>query len=226
MNSLIKPLFRLMVVTFIFAMLMPITTTLAVPNCDDPKFENKPACNPKDPNGEDPIVYSAELSLGGFVFNPGPSVDLLPDSKGTRLLSQTDLTMIRSDGADNGDNNISWDTVFAACQLLNGQINGFMVFNEKWSITNFDEIPRVAFADVLLDDGKVKLILRGDGISADPFLPVPGDPPSEFNLSEFSITGKSLRGVRPKTSCSPGSGQQINPLPAHSTLTITATGPS
>ncbi len=29
MSSLIKPLFRLMVVTFIFAMLMPVTTTLA-----------------------------------------------------------------------------------------------------------------------------------------------------------------------------------------------------
>ena len=213
MCTLIKPLFRLMVVAFVFALLMPVTTTRADPNCD--RHPDNPKCS-----GDTSIVYTAELSLGGFVFNPGPSVDLLPDSKGTRLLSQTDLEMLRDDG-----DGTTWDTVFAACLLLIGQIDGFMVSNEKWSITNFDEIPRVAFADVLLDDGMVKLILRGDGISTDPFLPVPGDPPSEFNLSEFSISGKSLRGVRPKTSCSPGSGQQINPLPAHSKLTITAQAP-
>ena len=215
MSHLIKPLFRLMVVAFVFALLMPVTTTRADPNCD--RHPDNPKCS-----GDTSIVYTAELSLGGFVFNPGPSVDLLPDSKGTRLLSQTDLTMLRPDEQADPDGAYAWDTVFAACQLLNGRIDGFMVSNKEWSITNFDEIPRVAFADVLLDDGMVKLILRGDGISTDPFLPVPGDPPSEFNLSEFSISGKSLRGVRPKTSCSPGSGQQINPLPAHSKLTITA----
>ena len=218
MSHLIKPLFRLMVVAFVVALLMPVTTTRAGPNCD--RHPDNPKCS-----GDTSIVYTAELSLGGFVFNPGPSVDLLPDSKGTRLLSQTDLTMLRPDVLADPVGANAWDTVFAACQLLNGQINGFMVSNKEWWITNFDEIPRVAFADVLLDDGMVKLILRGDGISTDPFLPVPGDPPSEFNLSEFSITGKSLRGVRPKTSCSPGSGQQINPLPAHSKLTITAQAP-
>ena len=218
MSSLIKPLFRLTVVTFIFAFLMPVATTRADPNCD--RHPDNPKCS-----GDTSIVYTAELSLGGFVFNPGPSVDLLPDSKGTRLLSQTDLTMLRPDELADPVGANAWDAVFAACQLLNGRIDGFMVSNEKWWITNFDEIPRVAFADVLLGDGMVKLILRGDGISTDPFLPVPGDPPSEFNLSEFSITGKSLRGVRPKTSCSPGSGQQINPLPAHSKLTITAQAP-
>ena len=218
MNSLSKSLFRLTAITFVFALLTPVATTRADPNCD--RHPENPKCS-----GDTSIVYTAELSLGGFVFNPGPSVDLLPDSKGTRLLSQTDLTMLRPDGVADPVGANAWDTVFTACQLLNGRIDGFMVSNEKWSITNFDEIPRVAFADVLLDDGMVKLILRGDGISTDPFLPVPGDPPSEFNLSEFSITGKSLRGVRPKTSCSPGSGQQINPLQAHSKLTITAQAP-
>ena len=217
MRPLINSLSRLMVVTFIFAMLIPVATTWAGPNCD--RHPDNPKCS-----GDTSIVYTAELSLGGFVFDPGPSVDLLPDSKGTKLLSQTDLTMLRSDGADNEGNNISWDTVFAACQLLTGQIDGFMVSNEKWSITNFDE-PRVAFVGVLLQGAKVTVQLIGDGISSDPFLPTLGSDPSVFNLSKFAITGRSLRGGSgPSKSCSPR-GQQINTLPAHSTLTITASTP-
>ena len=223
MNSLIKSLFRLTAITFVFALLTPVATTRADPNCD--RHPENPKCS-----GDTSIVYTAELSLGGFVFRddpdtelPSSTVEVLPDSKGTRLLSQTDLSMLRSDG---DSNNSSWDTVFGACQLLNFPIEGFMVSNEKWSITNFDDIARIAFADVLLDGGKVTLILRGDGLSTDPFLPIPGGPESRFNLSEFSITGKSLRGVRPKTSCSPGSGQQIITLPFPSILTITATEPT
>ena len=196
---------------------MPVTTTLAAPDCDDPKFENKPACNPEDPNGEDPIVYTAVLSLGGFVFNPGPSVEVTPNSKENRLRSQTNLDMQRSDGDET-----TWDLVFAACQLLTPPINSFTVFDDDWSITNFDE-PRIAFANIRLQGAKLKLILIGDGISLDPFLPNPGNT-SEFNLSQFSISGRSSGGPGPSMSCSAG-GLQTNPLIDNSKLTITAAAP-
>lgn len=218
MHSLIRPLFRLTVVTFIFAMLVPVTTTLAVPNCDDSKFENKPVCNREDPNGEDPIVYTAVLSLGGFVFNPGPSVEVTPNSKENRLRSQTNLDMRRSDG-----DGTTWDLVFAACQLLTPTINFFKVFDDDWSITNFDQ-PNVAFANIRLQGAKLKLILISDGMSPDPFLPELGNT-SEFNLSQFVITGRSLAGgPGPSMSCSAG-GQSTNPLPVDSKLTITALAP-
>ncbi len=217
MCTLIKSLFRLTVVTFIFAMLIPVATTRADPNCD--RHPDNPKCS-----GDTSIVYTAELSLGGFVFDPGPSVDLLPDSKGTKLLSQTDLTMLRPVDLVDPVGAYAWDTVFAACQLLIGQIDGFMVSNEKWSITNFDQ-PRVAFGGVLLQGAKVTVQLIGDGISSDPFLPTLESAPSVFNLSKFAITGRSLRGGSgPSKSCSPR-GQQINTLLAHSTLTITASTP-
>ena len=218
MNTLIKPLFRVTVITFIFAMLMLATTALAAPDCDDPKFENKSVCNPDDPNGEDPILYTAVLSLGGFVFNPGPSVELTPNTKEDRLRSQTDLVMRRFDGDES-----TWDVVFAACQLLTSTIDFFTVFNGDWSITNFDQ-PNVAFANIRLQGAKLKLILRGDGMSLDPFLPDPGNT-SEFNLSQFSISGRSLAGgPGPSKSCSAG-GLQTNPLPVGSKLTITAPAP-
>lgn len=218
MNYLIKPFLRLTVFAFIFAMLIPVTTALAAPDCDDPKFENKPVCNPDDPNGEDPIMYTAVLSLGGFVFNPGPSVEVIPNSKENRLRSQTNLDMQRADG-----DGTTWDLVFAACQLLTPPINSFTVFDDDWSITNFDQ-PNVAFANIRLPGAKLKLILRGDGMSLDPFLPDPGNT-SEFNLSQFSISGRSLAGgPGPSKSCSAG-GQAINPLIDNSKLTITAAAP-
>ena len=58
MSHLIKPLFRLMVVAIVFALLMPVTTTRADPNCD--RHPDNPKCS-----GDTSIVYTAELSLGG-----------------------------------------------------------------------------------------------------------------------------------------------------------------
>ncbi len=215
MSSLIKSLFRLMVVTFIFAMLMPVTTAWADPNCA--KHPEHPKCTGGGVGG---VTYTAELSLGGFVFNPGPSVEVTPNAKENKLRSQTDLVMQRSDG-----DGTTWDVVFAACQLLTPPINLFTVFNDNWAI-NKDGGVRVMFSDILLQGAKVRVQLIGTEFDFlnDPFLPELGNT-SEFILSQFAITGRSLPGEQgPSMSCSPR-GQQINPLPVFSKLTITASAP-
>jgi hypothetical protein len=72
MISFTKSLFRLTVVTFVFAMLMPVTTTQAGPDCLDPKHANNPNCGGGDPTDPISITYEAGVEGGSFPFAAVP----------------------------------------------------------------------------------------------------------------------------------------------------------
>ncbi len=77
MSSLVKPLFRLTVVTFIFAMLMPVSTWAGPPCAKKP---DHPACSGGGTAGLD---YKAGLNTGVFKFT---AVKVTPNAKKSALI--------------------------------------------------------------------------------------------------------------------------------------------
>ena len=127
MSTLIKHLFRLMVVTLIFATLMLVSTTRASPNCTDPKYSGNPNCPGRD-QGQPSVTYTAQLMGRVFVFG---SLPVTPNGKENTLFPDPNLPLefVRPGGvAVCGPNSndatdqaaCTWDAVFAACENFFG----------------------------------------------------------------------------------------------------------
>jgi len=219
-----------------FAMMMPIASTLAAPDCSDPKHQDKPACTGGD--GEGSITYTALLT-GAFRFE---SVNVYPNSRDNVLWSDVHLDVVRLLPADND----TWNTVFNTCPVLlaPNSVYDFDVVADDWFISKHGGV-RVMFRDFLLDydhenihvdDGAVITVqLIGDYFDSkvENFLPVPGpkdgdEESSFFGLEQFVIWGETAHGVSgPRRACQlpgdGGGGGVTDWLPTPSTLWITAT---
>ena len=220
MCTLIKPLFRLMVVTFIFALLMPVTTTLADPKCSDAKHAGNPNCPDPAPS----ITYTVELM--GSVFQFGPLGKFTPNVKENALFPDAGekLTFSRPDG----DAGAAWDAVFASCENFFGPtpvvVSGFTVPAGNWRI-NRDGGVRLVMFDLPFDEFgnsppvdsnpvrlTVTLQLIGhtffDEKDASWLLPVPGDDDGYAMMNSW-ITGGTVKGVHPRKSCVSKGGTEI-----------------
>ena len=230
MYTLIKPLFRLMVVTFIFALLMPVTTTRANPDCSDPKHAGNPNCPPPD----DPsITYTVELMGRVFHFADDPDadpVDVTPNEKENALFpDHGDLTFSRP---SDEDASAAWDAVFASCENFFGPhpippigptpivVSEFTVLAGDWRINKAGGV-RLVMPDIPFNfrgnydpyepDFKVTLQLIGDEFFDDPdasWLPDP-DNVEEYAMISSWITGGTVKGVRPRKSCVSKGGTEI-----------------
>ena len=228
MCTLIKPLFRLMVVTFIFALLMPVTTTRANPDCSDPKHAGNPNCPPPD----DPppsITYTVELAGRVFHF---AAVDVTPNEKENALFPvEDDLVFSRPSKANAGD---AWDAVFASCENFFGPhpippigptpivVSGFTVPAGNWTINKAGGV-RLVMSDIPFDvlgnsppedplHFTVRLQLIGktffDDPDAPPWLPAP-DNGEEYAMISSWITGGTVKGVHPRKSCVSKGGTEV-----------------
>jgi hypothetical protein len=197
------------------AMMVPIASTLAAPDCSDPKHKDKPVCI--GGSGEGSITYTAELT-GAFVFNTfGDNesiVDVTPNKRKSSLHSNKDLDMERPgsgpcDGLESLDFNTTdayletynacqtWNHVFNTClMLLVGGVDSVVeigVGDDDWSIQRPGGV-YVQFGDMPLQGAKVSVNLVGNKeLNDDPFLPEPGST-STFTLDKFATWGKSLPG--------------------------------
>ena len=224
MCTLIKPLFRLMVVTFIFALLMPVTTTRANPDCKDSKHSGNPNCADPTPS----ITYTVELM--GSVFQFGPLGKFTPNEKENALFPDAGeiLTFSRPDG----DAGAAWDAVFASCENFFGPtpispvgptpivVSGFTVPAGNWTINKGGGV-RLVMSDIPFDFGgiynpddpdfKVRVQLIGntffDGPNAS-WLPNP-DNVIEYDMISSWITGGTVKGVHPRKSCVSKGGTEI-----------------
>ena len=217
MCTLIKPLFRLMVVAFVFALLMPVTTTLADPKCSDAKHAGNPNCPDPAPS----ITYTVELM--GSVFQFGPLGKFTPNVKENALFPDAGekLTFSRPDG----DAGAACDAVFASCENFFGPtpvvVSGFTVPAGNWKI-NRDGGVRLVMFDIPFDfdetydpldpDFKVTLQLIGrtffDKTDAS-WLPVPDPDGKKYNMIDSWITGGTVKGEHPRKSCVSKGGTEI-----------------
>ena len=123
-------LFRLALVSFIFAMLLPATTVWAGPDCRDPKHAGNPNCPPPDdpPPPAPSLTYTVELM--GRVFN-FDSMDVTPNGKENTLFPDAGETLKFScpgvlstvcdpDGYSEEKAACVWDAMFAACENFFG----------------------------------------------------------------------------------------------------------
>ena len=227
MCTLIKPLFRLMVVTFIFALLMPVTTTRANPDCSEEKHAGNPNCPDPAPS----ITYT--VGLMGSVFEFGPLEEFTPNEKENALfpVAGATLTFSRPDTTDAGD---AWDAVFVSCENFFGphpiigptpvKVYGFTVPAGNWRI-NRDGGVRLVMFDIPFDEFgnsppvdsnpvrlTVTLQLIGhtffDEKDASWLLPVPGDDDG-YAMMDSWITGGTVKGVHPRKSCVSKGGTEI-----------------
>ena len=192
-------------------------------------------CTPP-PGGEDPVVYTAELTAGAFVFADvagSPIVmTVAPNSRENSLQSGDDFYMGRLSGLES-----AWNTVFDACGelLAPGSIQQFFELSDNWRIDRAggNDI-RIRIQDIPLtgkegQSVEVEVQLVGHPLdinppNTDPFLPQPGNV-SDFILDYFVIWGGELSGGQGgKTHCQPrGSGTaEEQALGTSSTLTIRA----
>ncbi len=225
MSSLIKPLFRLMVVTFIFAMLMPVSTTRAGPDCTNPKHAGNPNCPAPDPPTPS-VTYTAQLT-GVFATDP---VNVSPNGKENTLFPDFDgvLTFNRPSEANA---QAAWDAVFNDCFILGP--TGFVFPSFTVSADNLSyEKPggvQVGLGGIeVLKDGKpfvgLHLVLIGDefDFSADDkqFVPAAGNT-STFPLTRFWLTGHTVKGIKPRGHCN--KEHRTPDLLIESTLVISST---
>jgi hypothetical protein len=206
-----------------------------------------------DPPSGGAIVYTAELTMGAFVFNTDPGLDsvvvVTPNSMANTFSSKEDLDMVRIDPLVDEEAEATWNHVFNTCvELLTpDSVSDFLVGEDDWSIQKAGGV-RVVFYDVrltgaavLLGDAEVTVQLIGNvfDFTNNPFLPVPElgtgkIATSEFFLDQAAIYGRTAKGVHPRSGCQPqGSGsfdvfdlEYFNGsflVPFPSTLKITAT---
>ena len=176
-------------------------------------FVNSSSAAPKNceerprPGCDDPAVYMAELTMGGFIFSPTP---VTPNSQGNSFKGGDALTMNRDDvvppSVPPGDN-LAWDLVLGNCTDLltaNGisvPVSSFNVKSGKWKISGGGSDIRLRFFDI--DFGKRGVDIDIDLIGvvgSDPVVPVCTTPTSVFTLKKYSITGQAKRGL-PGPSC-------------------------
>ena len=170
-------------------------------------FAVKPVCpgtHPSCDGDEDPpgpaAVYTAALTIGGFIFGP---VEVTPNKKETSYHSNFPVNMDRP-LADGSLDQLAWDGVFDACvppklsdpRLLSDPINSVFVGRDDWKIVNTgrnvtenpDSTIRIRFMDVV--DGTVDIDFDLFGVRGnDPFLPASGDT-SVFTLNRAVIFGQ------------------------------------
>jgi len=148
---------------------------------------------------ENVIVYTAELTLGGFVFDP---VDVAYNHVDNSLRGESTLQMIRPAGPS--FEQATWDDVFDPCLLLPNGVDSFRIGAINWKIVNsggsdglvlirmndLDIAPDPVDMSVDIGFGLARDLIAGD----DPFLPVdPGDE-SYFSLTHFWLQGDAKKG--------------------------------
>ena len=188
------------------------------------------------------IVYTAELTLGAFVFHPFPPghvpdedeedahvVVVTPNQRENVLRSETSLNLDIDDTID-GE---TWADMFATCEeLWEAPVEDFFVGADDWSIDKAGGV-RVVFRHIEDQGAEFRFQLIGNEFDfIDSFLPTTDEDDLEtrtYILDHFAITAKSLAGGSGGTKfCRTLGGEFGNPLPliVDSVLTITATAPA
>ncbi len=176
-------------------------------------------------DGEDPIVYTAQLTAGAFVFAPMNTVPVTPNQRENVLRSEENLNL----DIDDSPARETWVEMFATCdELWEGPVEDFFVGEDDWSIDKAGGV-RVVFRHIESDGAEFRFQLIGNEIEFDhSFLPEPGFTPADtrtYTLEQFAITAKSLPGGSGGTKfCRTLGGEFGNPLflMEASILTITA----
>ncbi len=173
-------------------------------------------------DGEDPIVYTAELTAGAFVFAPVNPVPVTPNQREDVLRSEVDLNFDIVDSTEPD----TWVDMFDTCAELwdPGPVEAFFVGEDDWSIDKAGGVS-VVFRHIEDQGAEFRFQLIGNEFefTADDksFPPAPGDT-SVFVLDHFAITAKSLAGGSGGTKfCRTLGGDPLS-LTEPSTLTITA----
>jgi len=212
--------------------IMPVTTTLADPNCE--RHPDNPNC------GGGVGAFEAGVTDGAFKFGP---VDVTPNAHENSLQRLGGDLILERPPDTELSNQEAWDSVFDVCANLLGVgtiVPKFQVFDPKWDIENAGGV-RVIFNNILFGDNGIPVIdddrtpfaqvtvqLIGDCFpdgteECDPFLPDDGT--STIILTHFGIHGRTVKGVHPREGCQPpgGGSFDILPLDPPSTLVITDT---
>ena len=180
-------------------------------------------------DGEDPIVYTAELTAGAFVFAPVNPVPVTPNQRENVLRSEEDLDL-DIDNLDIDDllARVTWVDMFATCDELwePGPVEAFFVGEDDWSIDKAGGV-RVVFRHIEDQGAEFRFQLIGSQFEfIDSFLPTPGlGSPADtrtYTLEHFAITAKSLAGGSGGTKFCRTLGGDPLPLMEPSTLVITA----
>ncbi len=192
--------------------------------CSGPKKDRPDECNGED----ETAVYTAELTMGGFIFGP---VDVTPSKRGNSYHSEETLKMSRS--LVSTDDQMEWDVVFGECaDLLTTLPIDSVAVADNWTIDNsggnkagtVGSDIRIRFKDVVATGSPnvdISFDLSGVILAADgPFLPVHKNKPSSFTLKQFVIFGDAKKGQ----SCRSGvQNLQVQDLQVYSVLEITRT---
>ena len=202
------------------------TSAFAGKKCD--AGPEHPSCKDGD-NGEISAVYTAELTMGGFIFGP---VDVTPSKRGNSYHSEKTLKMSRPPDDATPDQMV-WDEVFSWCMdLLTTNPPVSVAVADNWTIDNsggnkagtvgsdirirFKDVEATGFEDVDISFDLIGVILAADG----PFLPVEKGDTSSFTLTQFVIFGDKKRGE----SCRSGvQDLKVEDLQVYSVLKITRT---
>ncbi len=176
-------------------------------------------------DGEDPIVYTAQLTAGAFVFAPVNPVPVTPNQRENVLRSEEDLNL----DIDDSPETVTWFDMFDTCVELwdPGPVEAFFVGEDDWSIDKAGGVS-VVFRHIEDQGAEFRFQLIGNEfeftVFDKSFPPAPGDT-SVFVLDHFAITAKSLAGGSGGTKfCRTLGGEFGNPLDLTeaSILTITA----
>ncbi len=173
-------------------------------------------------DGEDPIVYTAQLTAGAFVFAPVNPVPVTPNQRENVLRSGVDLNFDIETSPESG----TWFDMFDTCKDLwePGPVEAFFVGEDDWSIHEAGGV-RVVFRHIEDQGAEFRFQLIGSQFEfIDSFLPEL-DEVREYVLTEFAITAKSLAGGSGGTKfCRTLGGEFGDPLllTEPSTLVITA----
>ena len=202
-------------------------------------------CKPVDPPAPS-ATYTAELTGSVFHFD---TVDVTTDQKQAELFPP-DKALKFSRPDEGTAAATTWDAVFAACENFFGSNpvigptsipppSEFTAPAGNWEIGQSGGVG-VAWWGIEFDENgiptqvskksvhfTVVLILQGDTFFDNPkasFLPGPENPVLSYDILEASISGGTVKGVRPKVGCVSGGRAPRTLLgDAKSTLVITAT---
>lgn len=225
----------------------------AHPCSRDPSPSHK-HCDNGDPGGSQ-ATYTVELMGRVFHFGP-PAVDVAPDAKAEALMPDpaVPLTFSRPGGNDlpcAGPTEaacLTWDAVFAACENFFGPnpitgptpivVSEFTVPAGNWRINKFGGVS-FQMSSIPFDINgnsppigpqyvQVSLDLRGDTLfdnPGDPWLPDAGFS-IEYNIVDFGIIGKTVKGVRPKIGCVSGGSAEGGDFDPGQPRTLVITAPA
>ncbi len=184
----------LTIVLFTLGVLVLPVNTASPEHCKG-KHRKDEGCN----GSGDSAVYTAELTMGGFIF--GPMV-VTPKKRGDIYHSDDSVSMSQPDS--DPQDLAAWNSVFLACigQLSLGDISG--VFVDNWNMHGEAGEIRIRFKNVSVDKlPRVRIDFdlfgeRGD----DPFVPASGNT-SVFTMNTYVIFGDEKRGPSCRSSGDP-----------------------